>query len=96
MFKNTLTVSELIEAVWRRQARAMTKEELEKWIADGHLTWEQLAKCCLSFMSDKDVRTMASKMFVSYWGERCPDYDSDCPACMAWKNYDALARRTNP
>ena len=22
-----------------------------------------------------------------YWGEECPDYDPECPACKAWENY---------
>jgi len=51
----------------------MTREELEKWIAEGHLTWEQLGKCCLSFMSDKDIRTMVSKMFVEVEEEPTKD-----------------------
>ena len=42
----------------------MTREELEKWVAEGHLTWEQLAKCCLTFMSESDIRNMVGKMFV--------------------------------
>jgi hypothetical protein len=25
-----------------------------------------------------------------YWGERCPDYEEDCPVCEAWEQYDAL------
>jgi hypothetical protein len=26
----------------------------------------------------------------SYWGERCPDHDPDCPTCKAWQEYDAM------
>jgi hypothetical protein len=26
----------------------------------------------------------------SYWGERCPDHDPDCPTCKAWREYDAM------
>lgn len=25
-----------------------------------------------------------------YWGERCPDYEQDCPACKAWDEYDVI------
>lgn len=26
---------------------------------------------------------------VAEWGERCPDYEPDCPACAAWRAFDA-------
>lgn len=42
----------------------MTRQELEHWVAKEHLTWEQLAKCCLSFMSESDIKSMVSKIFV--------------------------------
>ena len=25
-----------------------------------------------------------------YWGERCTEHDAECPACQAWKQYDAV------
>lgn len=25
-----------------------------------------------------------------YWGERCDEYDPDCPTCEAWRQYDEL------
>ena len=40
------------------------RQSLEDWVTEGHLTWEQLAKCCLSFMSESDIENMMSKMFV--------------------------------
>ena len=24
------------------------------------------------------------------WGERCPDYEPECPCCEAWKEYDEM------
>ena len=26
------------------------------------------------------------------WGERCPDFDSNCAGCIAWAEYDDLLR----
>lgn len=26
------------------------------------------------------------------WGDRCPDFNEDCPICQAWGEYDALNR----
>jgi len=31
------------------------------------------------------------KVMQEYWGERCPDFEPECPACKAWKHFD----RTN-
>ena len=25
-----------------------------------------------------------------YWGERCPDYHAECPACKAWDEFDVV------
>ena len=26
---------------------------------------------------------------IQYWGEKCPDYDRQCPTCQAWKEFEA-------
>lgn len=26
------------------------------------------------------------------WGERCPDYDADCPCCTVWAMHDEIER----
>lgn len=26
------------------------------------------------------------------WGERCPDFNEGCDACLAWAEYDSLMR----
>jgi len=33
----------------------------------------------------------ARRIMEAYWGERCPDYEPECPACKAWEHFD----RTN-
>ena len=25
-----------------------------------------------------------------YWGDRCPDFDKDCPCCKAWVAFDVV------
>lgn len=38
-----------------------------------------------------DSRTNAIAEAVEfYWGERCPDFEPNCPICAAWKQYDKL------
>jgi len=27
---------------------------------------------------------------LEYWGERCDDYEQECPVCDAWREYDNL------
>lgn len=27
------------------------------------------------------------RQMKEYWGEECPDYDPECPACKAWFEY---------
>lgn len=26
---------------------------------------------------------------LAEWGERCPDFEPECPACQAWRLFDA-------
>jgi hypothetical protein len=28
----------------------------------------------------------------AYWGKRCPDHHTDCPACKAWDEYDDMVK----
>lgn len=34
---------------------------------------------------------LIAEAITEYWGERCPDFDADCPCCKAWKQFDALS-----
>lgn len=27
---------------------------------------------------------------IEHWGERCEDFDENCPCCLAWAELDAL------
>lgn len=27
---------------------------------------------------------------TGYWGEKCKDFDKDCPCCQAWFEYEKL------
>lgn len=27
---------------------------------------------------------------IGYWGNRCSDFDGNCPCCQSWKQFDAL------
>jgi len=29
---------------------------------------------------------------LAEWGERCPESDLECPACMAWRLFDCTGR----
>jgi hypothetical protein len=31
----------------------------------------------------------AEEAMIQYWGEKCPDYDRQCPTCKAWKEFEA-------
>lgn len=31
-----------------------------------------------------------AEAIVAHWGEKCPDYDPGCFACLAWKEYEDL------
>lgn len=30
-----------------------------------------------------------------YWGERCDEYEPECPTCKAWHEYDATLNKLN-
>ena len=30
------------------------------------------------------------RAMLEYWGERCDDYEQECPVCDAWRDYDNL------
>ena len=30
------------------------------------------------------------RAMLEYWGERCDDYEQECPVCDAWREYDNL------
>ena len=40
-------------------------------------------------MSENDDDPIAEAI-TEHWGERCPDFDADCPCCKAWIRYDVL------
>jgi len=27
---------------------------------------------------------------TEYWGEKCKDFDEDCPVCQVWREYEDL------
>jgi hypothetical protein len=31
----------------------------------------------------------AEEAMTTYWGEKCPDYNSQCPTCLAWKEFES-------
>jgi hypothetical protein len=33
---------------------------------------------------------LVEQALIEHWGERCPEYESGCIACQAWKDYDDL------
>lgn len=35
------------------------------------------------------------EVMAEYWGERCPDYEPECPTCQAWAEYDKLTDERN-
>ena len=34
--------------------------------------------------------TKVEEAITDYWGERCPDYEPECPTCQAWAEYDKM------
>lgn len=39
--------------------------------------------------TDKMLRRLR-KFITKAYGERCPDFDKDCPCCRVWVRYDLL------
>lgn len=39
--------------------------------------------------TDKILRRLRKYITANY-GERCPDFDKDCPCCRVWVRYDLL------
>ena len=39
---------------------------------------------------NQENKDVVKQLMLQNWGERCPDYCEDCPACKAWKYYDYL------
>jgi len=35
-----------------------------------------------------DYAGLIAEAITDYWGDRCSDYDADCPTCQAWKQFD--------
>ena len=68
----------------------MTREELAKLVGKGYLTWEQIAVALMNILGDETLHDA----MLSHWGKRCPDYEAECPACSAWKNYDEFVRKS--
>ena len=33
---------------------------------------------------------IVSEAITEYWGERCPDFNPNCPTCKAWAEYEEL------
>jgi len=36
---------------------------------------------------------ITKEIYTLYWGKRCSEYDSNCPNCMAWEAWDAMANK---
>jgi hypothetical protein len=41
-----------------------------------------------SFMAN--VIRIVEKQWLKEWGERCPEYEPECPCCVAWRKFDKL------
>ena len=41
-------------------------------------------------MTNNPVADLVARAITEYWGERCRDYEPNCPCCQAWAQYDAL------
>jgi hypothetical protein len=39
-----------------------------------------------SFM--KKITRLTEKQWLKEWGERCPEYEPECPCCVAWRKFD--------
>jgi len=37
-----------------------------------------------------DCTPLIEAAIIDYWGERCPEYQSGCPTCEAWAEYDRM------
>ena len=40
--------------------------------------------------ADLPITDLIEEAITEQWGERCPDYDQDCPCCRAWQQMDSL------
>lgn len=38
----------------------------------------------------RDACAAMEAAIVEWWGERCPEYDSECPLCQRWQAFDEL------
>ena len=34
-----------------------------------------------------------TEAMIDYWGEKCADFDEDCPCCQAWKEYKDMLEK---
>jgi hypothetical protein len=34
------------------------------------------------------MKRITQRKMLAEWGERCDDFDAECPACMAWSAWD--------
>lgn len=50
--------------------------------------WE--CKECSGFKDDLIIKEKVKAWMENYWGERCSDYEENCPICKAWKYYDYI------
>ena len=64
---------------------------LENAVDNGYLTWKQVAIGLMDILGNE---TLYESM-LAHWGKRCPDYEKDCPACDAWRKYDAFIRKAH-
>ena len=46
-------------------------------------------KPCLE-SEGRTIKEQTRLWMIEYWGERCPDCDTDCPLCNAWKSFDVM------
>lgn len=42
--------------------------------------------------SDIVERSLVAEAVAEHWGERCPDFESGCPCCRAWAEFDQIER----
>ena len=46
--------------------------------------------CARFAMMVRHLRAVAETMLEEYYGERCPDFHTDCECCRRWKLLDEL------
>lgn len=60
------------------------RERIADWLTDGRYLALQLEAAEQDASLDREDLTSAERAVLAIWGERCPDYEPNCPGCEAW------------